>query len=63
MDLGGLWLTSNFEGDFGGMKFQGRGFDQYLKNLRKAYERVSMRKPKASRARSPEVYALALGKK
>jgi hypothetical protein len=29
MDLGGLWLTSNFEGDFGGMKFQGRGFDSY----------------------------------
>jgi 23S rRNA (uridine2552-2'-O)-methyltransferase len=43
--------------------FQGRGFDEYLKNLRKAYERVSMRKPKASRARSPEVYALALGKR
>lgn len=43
--------------------FQGRGFDEYLKNLRKAYERVSMRKPKASRPRSPEVYALALGKK
>jgi 23S rRNA (uridine2552-2'-O)-methyltransferase len=43
--------------------FQGRGFDEYLKNLRKAYGRVSMRKPKASRARSPEVYALALGKK
>jgi len=43
--------------------FQGRGFDEYLRNLRKAYERVSMRKPKASRARSPEVYALALGKK
>jgi len=43
--------------------FQGRGSDEYLKNLRKAYERVSMRKPKASRARSPEVYALALGKK
>jgi len=43
--------------------FQGRGFDEYLKNLRKAYTRVSMRKPKASRARSPEVYALAIGKK
>ena len=43
--------------------FQGRGFDEYVKNLRKAYERVSMRKPKASRARSPEVYALAMGKK
>jgi 23S rRNA (uridine2552-2'-O)-methyltransferase len=43
--------------------FQGRGFDEYVRNLRKAYERVSMRKPKASRARSPEVYALATGKK
>jgi 23S rRNA (uridine2552-2'-O)-methyltransferase len=43
--------------------FQGRGFDEYVKGLRKAYERVSMRKPKASRARSAEVYALALGKK
>ena len=43
--------------------FQGRGFDEYLKNLRKAYERVSMRKPKASRARSSEVYAIATGKK
>jgi 23S rRNA (uridine2552-2'-O)-methyltransferase len=43
--------------------FQGRGFDEYLKNLRKAYERVSMRKPKASRARSSEVYALATGRK
>jgi len=43
--------------------FQGRGSDEYLKNLRSGYERVSMRKPKASRARSPEVYALATGKR
>ena len=43
--------------------FQGRGFDEYLKNLRTGYERVSMRKPKASRARSAEVYALAIGKR
>ena len=43
--------------------FQGRGFDEYLRNLRGGYERVSMRKPKASRARSAEVYALALGKR
>jgi 23S rRNA (uridine2552-2'-O)-methyltransferase len=43
--------------------FQGRGFDGYVKDLRRAYERVSMRKPKASRSRSPEVYALAQGKK
>jgi 23S rRNA (uridine2552-2'-O)-methyltransferase len=43
--------------------FQGRDYDAYLKNLRQSYERVSIRKPKASRARSPEVYALAVGKK
>ncbi len=29
MELGGLWLTSTFEGEFGGMKFQGRGLDSY----------------------------------
>jgi hypothetical protein len=29
MDLGGLWLTSTFEGEFGGQKFKGRGFDSY----------------------------------
>jgi len=29
MDLGGLWLVSEFEGEFGGMKFKGRGLDTY----------------------------------
>ena len=29
MDLGGLWLASTFEGDIGGMKFSGRGYDTY----------------------------------
>jgi 23S rRNA (uridine2552-2'-O)-methyltransferase len=43
--------------------FQGEGFDAYVKRLRQRYERVSMRKPRASRARSPEVYALAVGKR
>jgi len=43
--------------------FQGRDYDAYLKSLRQGYERVSIRKPKASRARSPEVYALASGKR
>lgn len=43
--------------------FQGRDYDAYLKSLRQGYERVSIRKPKASRARSPEVYALATGKR
>ena len=43
--------------------FQGEGFDAYVRRLRQGYERVSMRKPKASRARSAEVYALAVGKR
>ena len=29
MECGGLWLVTNFEGDFGGMKFQGKGLDSY----------------------------------
>ncbi|TNF35034.1 MAG: 23S rRNA (uridine(2552)-2'-O)-methyltransferase RlmE [Gammaproteobacteria bacterium] len=41
--------------------FQGEGFDAYLKTLRESFERVVMRKPKASRSRSREVYALATG--
>jgi len=42
--------------------FQGVGFDQYVRDLRRRYERVSIRKPAASRKRSPEVYALAQNK-
>lgn len=41
--------------------FQGAGFDDYLRDLRGSFDRVTMRKPKASRARSREVYALATG--
>ncbi|HEX3150205.1 MAG TPA: DUF1579 domain-containing protein [Gemmataceae bacterium] len=29
MDVGGLWLTSNYEGEFLGGKFHGKGFDSY----------------------------------
>lgn len=29
MDLGGLWLTSEFQGEFGGEKFSGKGFDSF----------------------------------
>lgn len=42
--------------------FQGQGFDDYVRNLRSQYAQVSIRKPRASRARSNEVYALASGK-
>ena len=43
--------------------FQGQGYDDYIRRLRSEYASVSIRKPKASRARSNEVYALATGKK
>jgi 23S rRNA (uridine2552-2'-O)-methyltransferase len=39
--------------------FQGEGFDAYLTTLRKTFSSVAIRKPKASRARSREVYLLA----
>lgn len=29
MGLGGLWLIGDFEGEFGGMKFEGKGLDTY----------------------------------
>ena len=42
--------------------FHGEGFDDYVRQLRKRYAKVSIRKPAASRKRSPEVYALAQDK-
>jgi len=41
--------------------FQGEGFDAYHKALKQSFSRVVVRKPKASRARSREIYALATG--
>ena len=41
--------------------FQGEGFDAYIKLLRTGFEKVNLRKPKASRGRSREIYALATG--
>ena len=43
--------------------FHGVGFDDYVRELRRRYDRVVIRKPSASRQRSPEVYALAQGKR
>ena len=42
--------------------FQGTDFDAYVRELRRRYAKVAIRKPAASRKRSPEVYALAQGK-
>lgn len=35
MDLGGLWLIGDFEGEFGGLKFQGRSMDTYDPAMKK----------------------------
>ncbi len=39
--------------------FQGEGFDTYLKQVRASFASVAIRKPKASRPRSSEVYLVA----
>lgn len=41
--------------------FQGSGSDQYLKELRAHFDKVSIRKPAASRKESREVYLVARG--
>jgi len=42
--------------------FHGEGFEQYYKELKQAFKKVTTVKPKASRDRSKEVYLLALDK-
>jgi 23S rRNA (uridine2552-2'-O)-methyltransferase len=61
LDFSRHWLKPG--GSFLIKLFQGAGFDDYLRSLRADFSRVTMRKPKASRARSREVYALATGRK
>ncbi|TVP80125.1 23S rRNA (uridine(2552)-2'-O)-methyltransferase RlmE [Thioalkalivibrio sp.] len=41
--------------------FQGQGSDEFLREMRKRFSRVMVRKPEASRPRSREVYVLARG--
>lgn len=48
-------------GTFLAKMFQGSGSDAYLKALRQAFDKVSIRKPAASRSRSREVYLVARG--
>lgn len=48
-------------GDFLVKVFQGEGSDTYIKALRQQFSQVLVRKPKASRPRSREVYLLARG--
>lgn len=46
-------------GDFVVKLFQGEDFDTYVREVRSLFEKVQVRKPKASRPRSREVYLLA----
>lgn len=48
-------------GTFVAKLFQGVGSDDYLKELRSAFDKVVIRKPGASRSRSREVYVVARG--
>ncbi|HVV68705.1 MAG TPA: 23S rRNA (uridine(2552)-2'-O)-methyltransferase RlmE [Gammaproteobacteria bacterium] len=43
--------------------FQGAGFDEFLRDMRVGFSQVKIRKPKASRARSNEIYLLGFGYK
>ncbi|MFN5745614.1 MAG: 23S rRNA (uridine(2552)-2'-O)-methyltransferase RlmE [Methylococcaceae bacterium] len=51
---GGLYVTK---------LFQGPDVDLYVKSVRELFVKVSVRKPKASRDRSPEVYLVARGRR
>ncbi len=55
------WLKPG--GDFLVKVFQGEGFDPFLAECRQTFDKVSIRKPSASRPRSREVYILGLGRK
>jgi len=48
-------------GNFVAKLFQGVGSEAYLKELRTSFEKVTIRKPAASRSRSREVYVVARG--
>lgn len=41
--------------------FQGEGFDEYIRALRRHFRQVVTRKPKASRGRTNETYLLGIG--
>jgi 23S rRNA (uridine2552-2'-O)-methyltransferase len=51
------------EGAFVTKVFQGEGFDALMQDARSAFKSVVVRKPKASRPRSREVYLVARGKR
>jgi 23S rRNA (uridine2552-2'-O)-methyltransferase len=57
LDFAGKVLAPG--GDFLVKVFQGRDFQPFVRQLRSQFESVKVRKPPASRQRSPELYLLA----
>ena len=49
------------KGNFVAKVFQGSGSEAYLKEVRTSFDKVSIRKPAASRSRSREIYLVAKG--
>lgn len=49
------------QGQFVAKVFQGEGFDEYVNDVKESFSKVLIRKPKASRPRSREVYIVAKG--
>ena len=59
LDLAGRVLVPG--GDFVVKVFHGEGFDPFVREVREGFDSVRVRKPRASRPRSPEVYVVACG--
>ncbi|MEX1216171.1 23S rRNA (uridine(2552)-2'-O)-methyltransferase RlmE [Saccharospirillum sp.] len=49
------------KGSFVAKVFHGEGYDEYVKDLRTSFDKVVIRKPDSSRARSREVYVVGKG--
>ena len=61
LEFAGKWLKP--EGNLLVKVFQGEGFDAFRRGMMDTFNKVAVRKPKASRDRSSEVYLLGSGKK
>lgn len=61
LDFARTWLGTG--GTFVVKVFQGAGFDEFLTEVRRSFGSVKVRKPKASRPESREVYLVAKGLK
>lgn len=61
LDFSQSWLKPS--GNLLVKVFQGEGFDAFRADLLKAFDKVAVRKPKASRDRSSEVYLLGTDRK